>query len=215
MDAFSFAASLIQSLAWPAAVIIIVCLFRQRLIELLPNIRLKHKDTELSFRLDIAEQEAKKLPPPEAVPELPPQTAEEHSRFEQLVEISPRAAILELRSELQEAVNSLLELSGVYFGTSLPSLAGGIRVLRNEGVVDSQTGALCDDLRVIGNQVAHGGLDEEPTREDAMRFKALADQVLPRLEAAIWERSKKLVKEYDKEPTVTRDLPPRTKPPKS
>jgi hypothetical protein len=81
MDAFSFAASLIQSLAWPAAVIIIVCLFRQRLIELLPNIRLKHKDTELSFRLDIAEQEAKKLPPPEAVPELPPQTAEEHSRF--------------------------------------------------------------------------------------------------------------------------------------
>ena len=59
MDGYQFSAAIVQSivsLAWPAAFIGAVWLFRGRLMELLPLLKLKHKETEISFRLEQAER---------------------------------------------------------------------------------------------------------------------------------------------------------------
>ena len=110
MDGYQFSASIIQSLvslAWPAAVIVCVWLFRTQLAMLLPNLRVKHKDWEISFRLNEAEKAAAKLPTaPDALE--PPPTPEEKSRFHQIAKLSPRAAILEMRATLEEAIRSSL-----------------------------------------------------------------------------------------------------------
>jgi hypothetical protein len=58
------ACSLIAAFAWPAAVLFIFWLFRQKLVELLPLLILKYKDWQISFGLDKAEADAKKLPSP-------------------------------------------------------------------------------------------------------------------------------------------------------
>lgn len=88
-------------------------MFRQKLTDLLPHMRLKHKDTEISFRLDKAEEEAASLPaPPMETADAAP-TPEEQDRFEQLANVSPRAAILELRVALEEALmRKVVEVAG-------------------------------------------------------------------------------------------------------
>jgi hypothetical protein len=75
MDGFQFFASLFSSLvsrAWPVAIFGCVWLFRERLAELLPLLRLKHKDWELSLLLDQAEKEAAKIAPTDAAQRPPP-----------------------------------------------------------------------------------------------------------------------------------------------
>jgi hypothetical protein len=180
MNGYALTAAIIQaiaSLAWPAAVFGAVWLFREKLIRLLPLLQVKHKDWEASFRLDQAEREAAELPPPPAVPEAKP-TPEEKSKFELIAQISPRAAILEVRTDIEEALLFLAKAAKV------PSpgrhIAGLTRLLRTQEIIDPQTSALLDDLRVLGNQAAHGAGDF--SKDDALRYRALADNVIARLQ---------------------------------
>ena len=185
MDWLQFISSIVQSaasLAWPAAFVAAVWLFREKLIELLPRLTVKHKEWEASFRLDKAEAEAAALPPaPAPTPEQLP-TPEEKSRFEQIAELSPRAAILEARAELSETVEDAAAELG-----ALPikprSLLEGVRILRSKNIIDARTSALLDDLRVIGNEAAHN-TSNELKKEDAMRFVTLKNVVGLQLTAA-------------------------------
>jgi hypothetical protein len=68
-------------------------------------LRLKHKDLEASFGLERAEQEAKLLPAP--LDQAAEPTPEEKKRFDEIARLSPRAAIIELRATLDNAVRSL------------------------------------------------------------------------------------------------------------
>jgi hypothetical protein len=125
-----------------------VWLFRDKLKELLPLLRLKHKDFEASFRLDRAEEEAAALPPvPDAPAEQAP-TPEEESRFDQLASVSPRAAIQEVRRELDHAIWNLA-VTHTSLDKTTPSLLVATRALRNKGVIGPQSSALLDDLRAM------------------------------------------------------------------
>jgi hypothetical protein len=181
MDGYQFIAALLQSvvsLAWPIAFVIAVWMFRRRLESLLPHLPVKHKDLEFSFRLDQAEKEAASTPPPEAIPGTGP-TPEEKSKFDQIAELDPRAAILATRADVEEAVRSLAKSAGL-LGPKIQSFLGFTRLLRNRGVINAQTSALLDDLRAIGNGAAHKA-DAVYTQEEAKRFRLLADNVINRL----------------------------------
>jgi hypothetical protein len=183
MDWLQFISSIVQSvvsLAWPAAFVVAVALFRGKLMELLPYLRLKHKDTEVSFRLEQAEKEAAQIPPRPQAPDLEP-TPEETSRFERVAEHSPRAAILEKRAELEQVLKTAAE---PYVSSSLAKswktlpLTTAIRVLRQHNFIDGNTSALLDDLRVIGNRAAHSENGNEFTKDEAIRFGKLADDTI-------------------------------------
>jgi len=184
MDGYQFIAALFQSLtslAWPLALVACVWLFREKLNTLLPLLRMKYKDLDVSFRLDKAEQEAAALPPTPGETQPAP-TPEEKDKFEQIAEISPRAAILEVRSDIEEAIRSLAN-SVRLLTPKVQSMLGLIRLLRSRNVIDAQTSALLDDLRVVGNNAAHQP-DAPFTKDEAMRYRSLADQVIWRLRAA-------------------------------
>ena len=175
MDWLQFISSVIQSIvsrAWPAAFVTAVWLFRDKLIKLIPQLRAKYKDVEISLKLDQAEKEAAQLPqlPEPDVANEP--TPEEEKRFDQLSNIFPRVAIQEVRRELEYAVNNAAVRHGL--ASSQKSLLMGIRELRNKGIIGPQLSALMDDLRTIGNKAAHGGPEVEFTKEEADRFRALA-----------------------------------------
>jgi Domain of unknown function (DUF4145) len=164
MDWLQFFSSVIQSLAslaWPLAIVVCVLLFREKLLDLLPGLRLKHKDLEISFRLDKAEQEARQLPAPEN--QVPNPTPEETQRFEQIAQVSPRAAILELRANLDNAVRGLAEAAGI--ARTNASLMSLIRELRKMNRLDPHTSALLDDLRAVGNVAAHSTLQGRATSQ--------------------------------------------------
>jgi hypothetical protein len=181
MDGYQFAAAIIQSivsLAWPAAFIGAVWLFRGRLTELLPLLKLKHKETEISFRLEQAEKEAGEIQQPPARPETEP-TPEEKTRFERVVEHSPRAAILEKRAELEEAVRTAAEpyKSEVSYKARVLPLNVAIRLLRKHHIIDEKVSGVLDDLRTMGNQAQHS-TNTEFTKEEALRFGRLAENTI-------------------------------------
>jgi hypothetical protein len=181
VNGYGLIASIIQSiaaLAWPAAIVAIVWLFRGKLVNLLPLLQVKHKDWVVSFRLEQAEKEAAKLPPSPATPETE-LTPEEKSRFEQIAKLSPRGAILEVRAQLEEAVRSFAQESGVSNISPYMSFPPLIRLLRQQNLIDENTSALLDDLRAIGNAAAHNQSD--PTEQDALQFQRLADRLIRQL----------------------------------
>jgi Domain of unknown function (DUF4145) len=182
MDGYQFIASLLQSLtslAWPAALFACVWIFREKLIELLPLLRMKYKDLDVSFRLDKAEKEAEKLPATTDSPATEP-TPEEKNRFEQIARLSPRGALLEMRANLEEAVRSFGQAVGVSNISPYMNYASLIRTLRKNDIIDANTSALLDDLRVIGNAAAHNQSD--PTEEDALRYRELAERLIRQLD---------------------------------
>jgi hypothetical protein len=73
---------MIGALGSPVAIFGVVWLFRRKLNELLPLLILKHKDWQISFGLDKAEEEAKKLLPAPPVAEGEP-GADEKKRLEE------------------------------------------------------------------------------------------------------------------------------------
>jgi hypothetical protein len=187
MGVLAFLASIIGSLAWPIALFAIVWLFRKRLEDLLPRLRVRYKDFETSFRLDQAEKEAAALPPAPIDLESEP-TPEEKDRFEKISEISPRAAIMDLRRELEHAVKNIAEQYGLPLRPPA-SLISITRMLRSRGVIDPHTSALLDDLRVVGNNAAHGGDETDFSKEDALRYRKFADEIIRQLQmqAAFWK----------------------------
>jgi hypothetical protein len=190
MNGYQFIASMVQSivsLAWPIAIFACVWLFRQRLQTLLPLLRVKHKDWEASFRLDQAEKEAAELPPTPATPEAEP-TPEEKDKFQKLVEISPRAAILEQRAEIEDALEMLAKTADEELGGTR-SLLQLTRKLRSLDIIDPTTSAILDDLRVIGNNAAHR-LDTEFTSDEAQRYRRLANNVINRLTLTALKRTR-------------------------
>ena len=190
MDWLAFIASVIGSLvklAWPAALFGAVWIFRDKIGELLPLLRFKYKDFDVSFRFKEAEREASELPVLEN--EQAPPTPEEKSKFERLAEISPRAAIVESRAEIEAALRDLIDSKGVAQATSTISrpmaLGQLIRLARSEKIIDPQTSALLDDLRVIANKAAHDTVAIF-TSDEALRFRDLVSKANNQILATKW-----------------------------
>jgi len=187
MNAYGLIAAIVQSIAsvaWPAALVAIVWLFRRRLEDLLPQLRAKYKDVEISFRLESAEKEAAALPEPGLAALDSEPTPEESNRFEQIADISPSAAIMEQRRELEDFLRGVSNEYNIVapYPTSLASIT---RILRRRELIDQHTSALLDDLRAIGNAAAHGGRETQFSKEDALRYKNLADELMRQMKGEI------------------------------
>jgi len=158
--------------------VVAVWLFREKLAELMPRLRLKYKDLDVTFRLTEAEKEANALPPP-AQPSEP--TPEETDKFLKLADISPRSAIQEMRTEVDDAILRFFE-DKVHTENPGKSILDQIRFLRLAGFIDKTTSALLDDLRKIGNSARHD-TSREFTKHDAVRYRALVERVLQHFKA--------------------------------
>jgi len=165
--------SMVAAFALPTALIVSVWLFKETLGMLLLTFRVRHRDWEASFRWDKAEAAARKLPSAPLDPDVQP-TPEEKSRFEQIARISPREAIIEVETQLEEAVRSFASANGFAHYSRRYALL--IRLLRSKRLIDANTSALLDDLQNIGYAAAHNLSD--PTEVEAIRYKKLADQLI-------------------------------------
>jgi hypothetical protein len=191
MGWLDFVASMFGSLvklAWPAAVFGSVWLFRKRLETLLPRMRVKYGEFDLSFPLQEAERTAAQMP--QIGNEIEP-TPEETPRLNQIAEISPRAAVLDTRVELESFLSKTVENLKPKGGggsklTFRPnSMIESIRFLRNQGVIDHSMSLLLDELRAFGNIASHDW-DAVVRIDDAIRYKRLADKVMNQLLSARW-----------------------------
>ncbi|WP_411196518.1 DUF4145 domain-containing protein [Rhizobium sp.] len=177
LDFFASVISSITSLAWPAAVVASVWIFRNDLRPLLPRMRLKHKDTEFSFRLEEAERTVEQFPPPiDSVPATP----EEISNFERIARASPRAALLEMRREVEDVLKKHAEAQG-YQSNWMRSPRAILRRLRERDAINSTAASLLDEALALGNVAAHDS-NAAFSFEDAMRYRSVVDHAIRMLD---------------------------------
>ncbi|HWN50751.1 MAG TPA: hypothetical protein VNO18_13185 [Xanthobacteraceae bacterium] len=186
MDGYAFIEGLVKSfttmigaLAWPAGIFGIVWLFRKKLNELLPLLILKHKDWQVSFGLDKAEEEAEKLPPvpAEAEGQL---SLQEETGLAMLAKLSPRAAIMDAWARVDIAVNNFAQ--AVKLSSSRTANSMIVKELSRNELIDSNTVKLLNELRQIRNTVVHSM--SEPTETEALRYQVLAGQLVRQFEIA-------------------------------
>lgn len=173
-----FLASIVGSIAWPSAMFASVYLFRRELVPLLPLLRVRHKDWDVGFdRLEDAGKTADHFPPPPP-DALPPPTSEVKDTFEQLVEHHPRAAILDARADLEQAVREAAVKLGID-NASDRTLTSLIRSMG--GRVPDEVVRVLESLRQLGNNAAHNADTTSITPHEARLFRSIADKVIASL----------------------------------
>jgi hypothetical protein len=174
-----FVASLVQSLAWPAALVAIVIFLRKPIRAVLSQAllrRVKAGPVEVEFDQLQAEVREELARSPE-LSEVPVPTSAQSLREElsRLAEISPASAVMEAFRQIEYRLIEMLDSSGTPPDRTMGS-RGLARLARERGLISDETLAAIDGLAVLRNLTAHSG--GEIGADRARDYLALADAVL-------------------------------------
>lgn len=177
MDWLQFISSVISSLAWPTAVVILAWLMRKPLTSLMPLIRtLKYKGLQIDIgeQLDAVRdqvgQEGEVLNLPAEEPPL---------SYMSLAKIDPRAAVLSAWLPVETELYDIAAKLGIS-GKPSPMLL--LNSLDRAGVLDRVTFDTLDKLRKIRNSAIHV-TESEVTFEDAMNMADMCQWVKGQLKS--------------------------------
>ena len=155
MDWLEFAASIVRSIAWPSVIVAVLVIFRRDLrLRLRSLARLRYKDFDAEFAK--LEENVAALPQePAPKPSFPPpRTAEEV--LETLVQVSPRAAVVEAFALVERAARDAAARHGLE-GRGVMST---MRELARRRPIPDNVMTLFDDLRSIRNKLAQAQEDD-------------------------------------------------------
>jgi hypothetical protein len=166
MDGLTFVSSLISSLAWPVAVVVLVLAFRK------PK-RVKAGPVEVEWPEVATEARVALATSSEVRTDASPGSLTE--RFAKLAEEEPAAAIMAAWAEVEKSLRARVGDLAV----RQRSLAGLMlaRLAREQGTISDSTLRAVEGLSVLRNLAAHGR-DGEVDREKALDYLTLADATL-------------------------------------
>ena len=173
MTALEFIASLVESLAWPTAVIVLVILLREDLSKILSRlVRLKHNDTELEFEseLDRVSKDAESMNLELA----------SSVRTEKYKNLEPRQAVLEAWLGIEGLLVRRISEKGDEPDCYVPhSYLGSKSTLTEVGLTLEQY-RLTQELRSLRNKAAHAP-DFSLSAEATSRYVQLASSLYEQL----------------------------------
>ena len=181
MGWLDWSSSLVHSLAWPVAAVLIAMVFRTQLRGLLGKIRRLSwgdKTVHFSDKLDELEDTAHQEPATRTA-EAEPRRDAGDVRFESLLAIFPEAAILDAWRPIEMLMEELDDGPDVSSHRRRRSLNQRLEVLVEHKVITPGMASLARELQTLRNAAAH---HNNLTTADAYRFKALSDQLLDMME---------------------------------
>jgi len=176
MSYLDFIAALVQALAWPIAVLLIVLIFRKKITELLSErmTRFKAGPLEVEWARQISETQAELEEAGAATP-LPSDLMDPSMR--DLAERSPSGAIVEAFGQIELALRGIARS---WLPEEDADRLGGLRLARlleQHGALTEETVRAVEGLTVLRNLSAHGRANDL-TVERAVEYLALAQAVL-------------------------------------
>jgi len=170
---------LIDILVWPVTIFLLILLARRPIQRLIPFIqRIRYKDFELEFSKKLAEVAAD-------VGEsslLESEGSEERDKIYALVDVSPASAVIEAWKSLEQAAQEKVRQLAPKDETFQDPLRRPLDYLDHKGVLVPSAASATRDLRMLRNQAAHAGAGEI-SREDALKYAALASRIRTQIEA--------------------------------
>lgn len=175
MDALTFIADVIGSLAWPVTVIIIFMILRRPLMSLFPLVqRLRFQGIELDFSRQVqalALEVHHQLPQPSQSPD---RRQAMRSHWVELAQLSPRAVVLEAWLQVEKAAVQASQRRGLNLRSAevrSPLILG--EALEQAGVLEGSTAGIYHQLRNLRNAAAHAS-DFAFTPDSAIEYADLA-----------------------------------------
>ena len=181
MNVLEFLSTIVQALAWPVSVILIVYILKKPFTELVKGVsKLKYQDLEIDFSeklalIDKNISDKNKLHTEKEY--IKPEEAEEAEEIETIANISPSSAILMawrlVENEMKEAIIRLA-ISVDYSLDNLPYR--NLKLLMDYNLIDRDTANAINDLRKLRNNAAHA--TENITTNTALRYYNIAKEVI-------------------------------------
>lgn len=182
MDNLTFIASIIKSLAWPVAAVVVVLLFKDEIVKIAPFIkRLKAGPVEAEFERDIRQLKESAPMQPDLSSVRVTDTASKMFLFN-LAMLHPRSAVLESWVRLEAAARAALPqpTKAGSMTSYLPAARLAEPLVQAEVINQSQV-TLYHELRRLRNEVAHA-IGPEPTQESVRSYIELASVLQSQLE---------------------------------
>jgi len=162
MDALSFIAAIVASLAWPTVVVVGIFAMRKELPRLAESLRkLKFKDFEAEFDRSVKEvrQEASVVIP-EHTKQLSDGRESALRELAKVADVAPRAGILEAWLTLESAAVDSLAKIGEVDGSVKQSLLRVGEALKAHGILNGDQWKLFIELRELRNRAVHISSEE-------------------------------------------------------
>jgi hypothetical protein len=172
MGWLDFIASIVGSMSWPIAAVVIAFAFRKQISSLLNKIRrLSWGDTsvELATQLDKVETASKSIP--EIDGDVPAPLPDD--RFQRLLEISPSAAILDSWASVDRRLRQIGAFRQIDMQRT-PTIRSITDDLMRSGDISASIHNMIRALQKIRNTAAH---EHEVSPTDAYRFYDLVETV--------------------------------------
>lgn len=181
--------SIIDSIAWPATVLIIFFVLRERLVSMLPLVKnVKYKDLEVTFREGLADVRAETEEAGIEVNALP----EEKEEIFRLVERSTSVAIIESWREIELSAAKKIEALVKDEESLLKARERPLDYLEHKGALIPSTARAIRDLRSLRNQVVHIK-DTKLNNEDVIEYVTLANAITKQINGITELPKQKLV----------------------
>lgn len=157
MDWLQFIASIIDSLAWPGAVLVAVILLRRPLSALIPLLhRLKYKDFEVEFDREVRKLREEAVLALPSLPRTVPTKVPEEVALLELSSVSPRAAVMEAWLLVESTARRILEARGIKTEYEQPLTGPQLTwSLMDTGILDNTARVVFDRLRLLKTQAVH------------------------------------------------------------
>jgi hypothetical protein len=180
MDTRQLIASLVSSLAWPVAVVVLLFLLRHRITELFEQIprRVKAGPLEVEWDRTVAVTATALVAPRQERADVLP--SDDLADLSPLADTHPAAAVLDAAARVEGALRARFEAAEMDVPPSR-----GLRDLARRAVeaalIDAETARTVEGLAILRNLAAHGR--EEVSPERAREFITLADGAIYQLGA--------------------------------
>lgn len=176
MSTFEFVSSIINSLAWPIVILTIIILLRKAIVNLLSNLsRVTYNNLEMEFAQTLEKLETSletKVPPSNL-------QSPRDNEIASVAQISPAASIILAWSMVEQELMSTIKrlaISPDYPPYNSP--LKNIGLLKDAGLIDSETEKTLGELRDIRNKAVHGHIsDAHISYFDAMKYYDLSKRV--------------------------------------
>jgi uncharacterized protein YutE (UPF0331/DUF86 family) len=183
MDWLTFFSKAIGDLAWPVVVLTIVLVLRKQLEEaigLINKVKVSGVELEFDRKLDVAREEATKLPRPKSTETKLPESVAQHAY--ELAKVSPRAAVIEAWRLIEAAaIDCGKRLFGNEFTNKTMTYQAILRLENNDKLPASVSEQL-RRLRSMRNEAVHAA-EFALSEESAIEYVQLSTQLIASLNA--------------------------------
>ncbi len=170
MSELEFIAKIIESIAWPISIILLMLILKNPIRKLIPLLsKLKYKDIEMQFGRDISRLSEKVNYELSEVPNRP-ETDDLRDRVLKLIQVSPKSAIIEVWRSMESCIIEKSTKNNLDLDRNLlrKPIKLAETLLRKYLINESQF-VIIEDMRKLRNEVVHYD-KKEITAENAIEY---------------------------------------------